>query len=284
MNANHIALLPLAVDGIIAILCHLTLYLLSVYGDGIAQSLAVAVVVEIGWYRLTLHPSRDADLHAKLTSLVVIHLDGYISVPRVLCILAQGNLLAGYLQRRRVAEEEVDIYILILYGIYIAREGWQEAADVARAAGTAEPSLALMLTHALQWVRVEETAAVHAHTTDETIVESTLQNIVILALAMEEEETVVDINITDGSTSLAVSTHVWQIIVRSESLTIVSGSDTASDIEFLAYDVVPDAVDGVDISGIASEGGYICHAGIHIGGTYGMSHSLILLQYRFVAL
>ena len=152
VNANHIALLPLAVDGIIAILCHLTLYFLAVNGDGIAQSLAVAVVVEIGWYRLTLHPSRDADLHAKLTSLVVIHLDGDISVPRVLCILAQGNLLAGYLQRRRVAEEEVDIYILILYGIYIAREGWQEAADVARAAGTAEPSLALMLTHALQWL------------------------------------------------------------------------------------------------------------------------------------
>ena len=47
VNANHIALLPLAVDGIIAILCYLSLYLLSVYGDGIAQSLVVAVVVKV---------------------------------------------------------------------------------------------------------------------------------------------------------------------------------------------------------------------------------------------
>ena len=284
VNANHIALLPLAVDGIIAILCYLSLYLLSVYGDGIAQTLAVAVVVKVRWNRLTLHPSRDADLHTELTSLVVIHLDGDISVPRVLCILAQGNLLAGHLQRRRVAEEEVNIYILILYGIYIAREGWQEAADVARAAGTAEPSLTLMLPHALQWVRVEEAAAVHTHTTDETIVEGTLQYIVILTLAMEEEESVVDINIADSCAGFAVGTHIRQLVVLAESLAVVGGSDTSGDVELLAHDVVPDAVDGVDIGSIAGEGCYICHTCIHIGGTYGMTYCFVLLQYWFVTL
>lgn len=158
-------------------------------------------------------PNQDADLHAKLTSLVVIHLDSDISVPRIFCVLAQSHLLASYLQRRRVAEEEVDIYILVLYGIYIAWEGWQKTADVARAAGTAEPSLTLMLTHTLQWVRVEEAAAVHAHTTDETIVEGTLQYIVILTLAMEKEETVVDINIADSCAGFAVGTHVRQLVV-----------------------------------------------------------------------
>lgn len=229
-------------------------------------------------------PSRDADLHTELTCLVVIYLDGDVAVPRVLCILTQGNLLAGYFQRRRVAEEEVDIYILILYGIYVAWEGWQEAADVARAAGTAEPSLTLVLTHTLQWVRVEEAAAVHAHTTDETIVEGTLQYIVILTLAMEEEETVVDINIADSCAGFAVGTHVRQLVVLSESLAVVGGSYTSGDVEFLAYDVVPDAVDGVDIGSITGEGCYICHTCIHIGSTYGMTYSLVLLQNRFVAL
>ena len=108
-----------------------------------------------------------------------------------------------------------------------------------------------MLTHTLQWVRVEEAAAVHAHTTDETIVEGTLQYIVILALAMEEEETVVDINIADSCAGFAVGTHVRQLVVLAESLAVVGGPDTSGDVEFLAHDVVPDAVDGVDIGGIA---------------------------------
>ena len=141
-----------------------------------------------------------------------------------------------------------------------------------------------MLTHTLQWVRVEEAAAVHAHTTDETIVQRALQYIIILALAMEKEESVVDINIADSRAGLAVGTHVRQLVVLAESLTIVGGSDTASDIEFLAHDVVPDTVDGVDIGSIAGEGCYICHAGIHIGGTYGMTYCFVLLQYWFVTL
>ena len=141
-----------------------------------------------------------------------------------------------------------------------------------------------MLPHALQWVRVEEAAAVHAHTTDETIVEGTLQYIVIFALAMEKEETVVDINIADSCAGFAVGTHIRQLVVLAESLAVVGGSDSSGDVELLAHDVVPDAVDGVDIGSISGEGSYICHTSIHIGGTYGMTYSLVLFQNRFVAL
>ena len=141
-----------------------------------------------------------------------------------------------------------------------------------------------MLTHALQWVRVEEAAAVHAHTTDETIVEGALQYIVILTLAMEKKETVVDINIADSCAGFAVGTHIRQLVVFAESLAIVGGSDSSGDVELLAHDVVPDAVDGVDIGSIAGEGSYICHTSIHIGGTNGMTYSLVLFQNRFVAL
>ena len=101
---------------------------------------------------------------------------------------------------------------------------------------------------------------------------------------MEEEETVVDINIADSCAGFAVGTHVRQLVVLTESLAVVCGSYTSGDVELLAHDVVPDAVDGVDIGGIAGEGSYICHTSIHIGSTYGMTYSLVLLQDRFVAL
>jgi len=101
---------------------------------------------------------------------------------------------------------------------------------------------------------------------------------------MEKEETVVDINIADSCAGFAVGTHVRQLVVFAESLAVVGGSDTSGDVELLAYDVVPDAVDGMDIGSIAGEGCYICHAGIHIGGTYGMTYCFVLLQYWFVTL
>ena len=101
---------------------------------------------------------------------------------------------------------------------------------------------------------------------------------------MEEEETVVDINIADSCAGFAVGTHVRQLVVLAESLAVVGSSDTSGDIELLAHDVVPDTVDGVDIGGIAGEGSYISHTGIHIGGTNSMTYSLVLLQNRLVAL
>ena len=133
-----------------------------------------------------------------------------------------------------------------------------------------------MLTHTLQWVRVEETAAIEAHTTDETVVKATLQYVVILALAMEQEETIVYIYVADGCTGFAISAHVWQLIVLAESLAVAGSTNTTGDVEFLAHNIVPDAVDGVNVGCVAGEGGYIGHSRIHIGGTHGVSHSLVL--------
>ena len=75
-----------------------------------------------------------------------------------------------------------------------------------------------------------------------------------------------------------VEVVVWPFFAVYDRTTLDADATT------VCLHLVPDAVDGVDVSGIASEGGYISHAGIHIGGTNGMSHCLVLLQYRFVAL
>ena len=101
---------------------------------------------------------------------------------------------------------------------------------------------------------------------------------------MEQEETIVYIYVADGCTGFAICAHVWQLIVLAESLAVAGSTNTTGDIEFLAHDIVPDAVDGVDIGGVAGEGGYIGHSRIHIGGAHCVTHCLVLLQYRLVAL
>ena len=64
---------------------------------------------------------------------------------------------------------------------------------------------------------------------------------------MEEEEAVVEVDLCDGGARLAVGTHVGQFVVGSEGFAAGCCAHTACDVVFLAYDVVPDAVDGIDI-------------------------------------
>src|ERR1039458_4410902 len=78
-------------------------------------------------------------------------------VPRFL-----GNLHAGavHLDIRRVAHKQVDVQVVALLRIHIARDGSQEARDVSRTTGAAEPWAALVLATRLQWIRIEEALAV----------------------------------------------------------------------------------------------------------------------------
>ena len=101
---------------------------------------------------------------------------------------------------------------------------------------------------------------------------------------MEQEETVVHVDQADGGARLAVGRHVGQLVVAAEGLAAGCGTDAAGDIEFLLDDVVPDAVYGVQIGGVAGECGHVGHAGIHIGGAHGMAHGLVLLGHGLVGL
>ena len=101
---------------------------------------------------------------------------------------------------------------------------------------------------------------------------------------MEQEQTVVHIDITNGSTGLAVGTHVGQLVVSAKGFTVRGGTDSASDIEFLGDDIVPDGINSLDIILVACEGCHIGHTGIHIGGTHCMADGLILFNDWFVSL
>ena len=101
---------------------------------------------------------------------------------------------------------------------------------------------------------------------------------------MQEEQAVIPIHIPDGGASFTIGRHIGQLIVFTESLPVVGGADASRDIHFLRHHVIPDTVDGVDVTCIARQGSNVCHSGIHISGPYGMSDSFILFQHRFMCL
>ena len=101
---------------------------------------------------------------------------------------------------------------------------------------------------------------------------------------MQEEQTVVDIDVADGRARLAISRHVGQFIIRTESLAVGRSPDTAGDVILLAHDIVPNPVDGMDVSRIAREGCHIGHPGIHVSGPHGMPYGFVLLHHGLVRL
>ena len=101
---------------------------------------------------------------------------------------------------------------------------------------------------------------------------------------MQQEQAVVDIHITDGCTRLAIGAHVRQLVVRAKSLAIAGRPNAARDIHLLLNNVLPDAVDGMNISRVARQGSHIGHSRIHIGGPDCVAHGLVLLHHGFVRL
>ena len=123
VNFHYVALLPFSFDSEIAILGELGIAnSLTINGDAIAQSLAVAIAVEVCWHYLSLNPSWNTDLHSEFASAILIDIDADVAIVRVACVLSNSNGLASNLELRRVAEEEVYVETSVLNGIYIA---WQ---------------------------------------------------------------------------------------------------------------------------------------------------------------
>ena len=133
-------------------------------------------------------------------------------------------------------------------------------------------------------IRIEERSAVESHAGDESVMQCSLQNVVIFRVAVQQKQAVVDIYVSNGSAGLAICSVVRQIIISSECLAVMSGADSARDIKFLAHGVVPDLIDRLYVGRVACEGSHIRHAGIHVAGAHSVTYGLILLRHRFVRL
>ena len=120
MYLQLVALLPFAVNGVVAIFCYICSNSAAVYQDGIAEAFAIGILVEIRGQDLILNPTRDTDLHGKLTCGILIDKDGDIAVPWVFRRLAKRHFFASHRQVAFVGEKEVHIDVLIFYCIDIA--------------------------------------------------------------------------------------------------------------------------------------------------------------------
>ena len=87
-----------------------------------------------------------------------------------------------------------------------------------------------MLAHRLQRVGVEEAISFERDAADETVIQGTLQHVVVFRFAMQQEEAVVDVDVANGGTRLAVGAHVRQFVVLAEGLAAGCGADAAGDV------------------------------------------------------
>ena len=97
MHAHHVTLLPLAVDGEVAVSSELALHLHSVNLDAVLRTEVVAVFIQVAWHYLVAHPSGYSHLHSPLSCLVGRHLDGDVAVPWIFSGLLYGHFLAVYI-------------------------------------------------------------------------------------------------------------------------------------------------------------------------------------------
>lgn len=101
---------------------------------------------------------------------------------------------------------------------------------------------------------------------------------------MQEEHAAVPIYVGDGGAGFSIGRHIGQFVRFAKSFPIAGSTYAAGDVEFFVDDVMPDVVNGVEVLLIAGEGGYICHAGVHISSAYGVANSFVLVSDFFVRL
>ena len=98
VHAHHVTLLPLAVDGEVAVSSELALHLHSVNLDAVLRTEVVAVFIQVAWHYLIAHPSRNTNLHCPLSSLVGSHLDCDVTIPGVFRSLLNSHFLTFHVK------------------------------------------------------------------------------------------------------------------------------------------------------------------------------------------
>ena len=177
MDTDNIALLPRTVDEHIAV-NKFPLYFLTIDHYFIAREYIILEAIEVAGNRHVHHPTRNTDGKVEGFRLVLDNPESDVTVPWIVRLLLQHDLLALYLHRGSIASKQVDIESTVFHCIHIAWEGRDETAEIRRTAGTAEPWLTLygivgiegILTVRRQRIGVEEATAIHRHTADDTVI------------------------------------------------------------------------------------------------------------------
>ena len=87
VQAHDVALLPLAVDGQVAVLGSGDGDLCAIDGAGGVQSLIVVIAIEVAGNYIAFQPAGNTNLHGELACRVLVDGDGDVAVPRILGLL-----------------------------------------------------------------------------------------------------------------------------------------------------------------------------------------------------
>ena len=191
MDADDIALLPVAIDDHIAVL-HVAIHALAIYGNLISAENIIAIAIQIAGHDLALYPTRDANHHVERLGLVLEHFDANVTIPGIVGLLLDRYILTAQGDGSCVGSKEVHIKVVAAHAIDIARHRGDETAEVRGTAGAAEPRLARQCAVGIETVTavarervgVEELATIDAHTADDTIIQCALHAVNVFGIAM----------------------------------------------------------------------------------------------------
>ena len=135
---HGVTLLPGPVQGDVT-LVHRHCHRLAIEFQRRGLSALALVAIEVRRDRRILRPARNAHLHRKGSFALQIDGHGNRAIPWVAGLLGHRDGLVGNLQFALSCRVEIDIEIAAFGGVLIAGNRCDEAGDISRAAGAAEP-------------------------------------------------------------------------------------------------------------------------------------------------
>ena len=190
------------------------------------------------------------------------------------------------------SQKQVHINRIFADFISIAADGSQETRYIGRAAGTAEPFLALhfymhlvkillaCLRHHFQGIHIEKFRTVQRHAGDHPVVKCPLHHIGITAVLGDLEHPPGKEDQSDGSAGLCIDRIIGQIVVKGEGFSVSGGSDGSCHIHLLFHNIIPEPFAGFKQLLILCSACHLRHAGIQIHCPHRMAFCLVLLSHR----
>lgn len=239
-EADFVAGLPLSGDDHVAFV-HDVVGGLAVHSDCYVGGGFVGVLVEVAGHWLGGGPAGSAYAEREVGAALRHAVDGdcHFAAPRVAGGLAEAECVAADGYVGAALDEEVDVGSVVVGGVDVARHGGYEAAEVAGAAGAAEPFGAGVAAGAFEGVGIEEAVAGEADAGEHSVVECALEDVVVFGFACGEEHSPVPIYVGYCGAGLVVCRAVGQLVGLSEGFAGVACSDAAGDVELAAGHVVP---------------------------------------------
>ena len=291
-NRNLVSRLPFTRNDLVSsLVCQIHGFAVDRNGKIVIGS-GNSLAVERARHRFSDAPSGDTDEKLEIgNGGIKSKLD--IAVPRICRFLRKLDFAALEFKLNVAFDKEVYIDFVVSRRIRHARNLRNETDDIYRTARATEPLGALVSALAFKRIGIEKLGSADGNAAQKAVVDDSFDHIEIFGLARAAEHTLVPKGVSDGSASLEIRIGIGKIEVDPERFMgipplgmpgMASCADTAVEMEFAEYDILPKFVDGLQIALVAGKRGNVRHAAIHIRCANGVPHGLFLFAYRQMVL